>query len=200
MICDDLTPIDIVHRAIFEQHDVQSRIGLTLLHHHFEIGPGEKVVEYGNVSTPWVVPDDNRIVGRLFTGFAVPRSWRFQDGNLRPYEYGFNVEGENLYDTRELPPRFVEDVKTFLEANGLDDTLGLCTMGTSNDARVEKTIGRVSITVPMETVVQTGPPLVRSHMNDYTEAVWSFDCIAGVESSVIKLARYCLWCPDEDDC
>lgn len=165
--------------------------------------PGERVVEYGNVSTPWPVPDNGVVTGRLFNGVTVPRTWKFIDGNLEPTEYGFNVEGEELYDSAPIPEPFIEDTRSFLVDNGLEDILGICTMGTSNDARVEKTIGRVSITVPMDTVVGGGSPLVRSHMNDmneFTEAVWSFDCIAGMESSVFKLARFCLWCPDDDDC
>jgi len=173
-------------RDIFEEHGVQSRLGLTLLHHHFEVSPGERVVEFGNISTPWPVPAN----GHIFGGITVPRSWRFLDGELRAYEYCFNIAGEETYDTEEVPKGFIKQANAFLTDNGLADILGICTMVASDEGMVEKTAGRVSIQVPITGVKGDG---VGGLHNDI-EAVWSFSCHRGLESTTMKLARACKQC------
>lgn len=174
-------------KTIFEEHGVQLRLGLALLHNHFKIDPGERVVEYGNVSTPWQVPAN----GNVFGGVTVPRSWRFLEGELQAYEYGFNINGDEMYDTEEVPEDFARQVGGFLTDNGLADILGICTMDGDDGGRVEKTVGRVSVTVPVR---RGGDGNGVEDLHGNIEAVWSFDCKRGLESAVMKLARVCLNC------
>lgn len=161
-----------------------------MLHRHFDIQPGERVVEFGNVSTPWMVADEERLNG----GRIVPRSWRFLDGKLRAYEYGFNHPGQQDYSEADLPPAFVHEVGAFLTEASLDGVLGLNSIGGQDTGRIELNGGRVNFTVPA-----VGLPVTADGEVDYAAehrpTVWSFGCTKGLGDTKMKLARACLWCP-----
>ncbi|KAF1347049.1 hypothetical protein BDV97DRAFT_400918 [Delphinella strobiligena] len=86
-------------RDIFERYNISGSVGLSLLHKHYSIVEGEQVVEFGHVSTSWPVPPDGKVAG----GYLVPRSWRFLQHNLMPYEFGFNHPGQEDYRNEDLP-------------------------------------------------------------------------------------------------
>jgi hypothetical protein len=44
-------------RQLFLDHDIHERLGVVLLHKHLDIGPIERLVEYGYTSSPWEVGD-----------------------------------------------------------------------------------------------------------------------------------------------
>jgi len=175
-------------RDIFERFGVTTRIGLALLHKHFTVEEGERVVEFGHVSTPWPVPDDGRVAG----GYVVPRSWRFWDGSLEPYEFGFNHPGQEEYDDVDLPDDFVRQLQDFLTEANLLDVLGICAIGPAeNVGRIEKNRGRVNFTVPAASPQDLDVRSTPTH----SPSVWSFDCKVGLNDATIKLARACLVCP-----
>lgn len=173
------------------------RLGLTLLHRHYTIEEHERVVEYGHVATPWPVTGNNVVsAGRI-----VPRAWMFSGTGPIPYEYGFNSEGEDLYSNFDFPDGFVAEFTSFLEQYDLQDSFGICTMGEAEwTGRVERTIGRVSVTVPMAGLQEAieEKEAVERILDDYVPSVWSFDCKIGLESATMKLARNCLWCPNRN--
>lgn len=176
------------YRDIFQQFEVTDTVGLALLHKHFSIEEGERVVEFGHVSTPWPVPPDGRMAG----GYLVPRSWRFWDDMLEPYEFGFNHPGQEEYKDVPLPSGFVERLRAFLDETNLLDVLGICIIGEDEIVgRIEKNRGRVNFTVPASRPEDLSVDLTPTH----SPSVWSFDCKSGLNDSTIKLARACWVCP-----
>ncbi|KAF4445054.1 hypothetical protein FACUT_256 [Fusarium acutatum] len=175
-------------RDIFQQFEVTDTVGLALLHKHFSIEEGERVVEFGHVSTPWPVPPDGRTAG----GYLVPRSWRFWDDMLEPYEFGFNHPGQEEYKDVPLPAGFVERLRAFLAETNLLDVLGICVIGEDEVVgRIEKNRGRVNFTVPASRPEDLSVDLTPTH----SPSVWSFDCKSGLNDATIKLARACWVCP-----
>lgn len=175
-------------RDIFEQFKVTNNIGLALLHKHFSINDGERVVEFGNVSTPWPVPNDGKMAG----GYLVPRSWRFWDDQLEPYEFGFNHPGQEDYADFSLPAGFVEKLRSFLTEANLTEVLGICAIGSAElTGRIEKNRGRVNFTVPAASPQDLDTSMSPTH----SPSVWSFDCKNGLNDATIKLARACWVCP-----
>ncbi|KAK2591795.1 hypothetical protein QQS21_010496 [Conoideocrella luteorostrata] len=175
-------------RDIFQRFDATESIGLALLHKHFSISPGERVVEFGHVSTPWPVPADGKVAG----GYVVPRSWRFWNGNLEPYEFGFNHPGQEDYEDVLLPVDFVEQLRAFLSKTNLLDVLGVCVIGAAEIVgRIEKNRGRVNFTVPAAGPEDLDVTVTPTH----SPSVWSFDCKSGLNDATIKLARACWVCP-----
>ncbi|KAM5370717.1 hypothetical protein ACJA88_009788 [Fusarium oxysporum] len=175
-------------RDIFQHFEVTDTVGLALLHKHFSIEEGERVVEFGHVSTPWPVPPDGRMAG----GYLVPRSWRFWDDMLEPYEFGFNHPGQEEYKDVPLPAGFVERLRAFLAETNLLDVLGICVIGEDEIVgRIEKNRGRVNFTVPASRPEDLSVDLTPTH----SPSVWSFDCKSGLNDATIKLARACWVCP-----
>lgn len=186
LVCHNVT--ECCCRDIFDRYDISRRVGLSLLHRHYAITEGERVVEFGNVSTPWPVPADGKVAG----GSVVPRSWRFRNHKLEPYEFGFNHPGQEDYDDTDLPHDFVREVEAFLSNTNLDDVLGICAIGTADlEGRIEKNSGRVNFTVPATSTGEMDITAIPEHRT----SVWAFDCKSGLGDATIKLARACFVCP-----
>ncbi|KAJ2895033.1 hypothetical protein MKZ38_006988 [Zalerion maritima] len=177
-------------RDIFEKFHLTEHVGLILLHRHYFLNEGEKVVAFGHVSTPWPVPDTagDTVSG----GHLVPRSWRFLHHEPVAYEFGFNHPGQEEYSRLDLPDGFVREVDAFLADAQLDEVLGICAIGAAEvEGRVEKTLGRVNFTVPPSSPSEMDATLTP----DYRPSVWSFDCKSSLRDTTIKLARACWVCP-----
>ncbi|KAI0467027.1 hypothetical protein F4859DRAFT_526091 [Xylaria cf. heliscus] len=137
-------------RQIFLKHHVEDRFGLILNHRHFDLRPGESLVECGAAATPWLLRDAPNIVrARVF-----PKTWGFFGGSLTPYEFGFSeTPGHGV--SPHVPLQFVTDLDEFLHSNALASRFGITalreTEGGSEATRMyETTIGRVSISVPQD--------------------------------------------------
>jgi hypothetical protein len=65
---------------IFLEHRVQDRLGVILLHNHFSMEPGQKLVALGNAATPWdTIAASEALIG------VNSSSFRFVDGAVTPY-------------------------------------------------------------------------------------------------------------------
>lgn len=42
-----------VFRDFFLEHGMEYKFGLSMLHRHFNLSPGEMLVDYGGTSVPW---------------------------------------------------------------------------------------------------------------------------------------------------
>lgn len=131
---------------LFLEHGVYQDLAICLIHRHFDLSPTEKLVENGAVSCPWEYSQhDTDVVG----GAVVPRSWTFRDGQLFPFEFGFN---EGLQDAvyKQLPdkPQFYVELNALLDEHGLTDLLGL-TLHTGDTIpgtiKFEKTFDRANV-------------------------------------------------------
>ncbi|KAJ3493996.1 hypothetical protein NLG97_g4365 [Lecanicillium saksenae] len=93
---------------LFLKHQVYRKLAICLVHRHFDLSPSEKFVENGAVSCAWQYSqDDSDGVG----GSVVPRCWVFRDGQLYPFEFGFN-EGLQEPVYKQLPdkPQFYQEL------------------------------------------------------------------------------------------
>ncbi|KAM0742558.1 hypothetical protein ACQRIT_002735 [Beauveria bassiana] len=131
---------------LFLKHQVYQELAICLIHRHFDLSPSEKLVENGAVSCPWQYSQqDSDVVG----GAVVPRSWTFRNGQLFPFEFGFN---ENLQDAvyKQLPdkPQFYVELNALLDEHGMTDLLGL-TLTTGDNppgtVKFEKSFDRANV-------------------------------------------------------
>jgi hypothetical protein len=161
-----------------------------MLHRHFDLQSDEKVVEFRGLSTPWKVADSTEIFG----GKIIPRSWAFSgDGSLHPIEFRFEfpadqpTQGEPVFQTG-----FVRELYEFLSSRGLENLLGLTMFdsvtGFSGVREVERTIGRVSVVLPV-----SGSD---DEHRDSAETAWSFGCHERMDDSKLMNARICWVCID----
>lgn len=90
-------------RAVLEKHNALRRFGITLLHQHFDIAPGEVIVEN--------VDKENRIlvsapVDSSGVGSSVETSWRFEAEKKKQKvcesrcNKSRNFEGEDIHLTQ----------------------------------------------------------------------------------------------------
>ena len=50
------------YRSVFQRHGVHQTLGLTVLHRHFDLETGEKLVEFNAVTAPWRMPDSPELL------------------------------------------------------------------------------------------------------------------------------------------
>jgi len=171
-------------RSLFHRHDVHKALGLMILHRHFDMTPDEKLVEFRGVATPWPVNDESEVFG----GKIVAKCWAFYQGGLHPTEFGFNPPGEPSYLETTFQAEFVQELYEFLSLLKLDDIFGLVSLSDSDLLSmrgVERTIGRVSITLPLSEDIE---------LPDTIESVWAFGCHESMDNSSLWPARICWVC------
>ena len=83
-------------RQLFLDHKVQDHYGVCLLHNHFQISNGQRLVEHGPVSLPWDLGDENKNTVLKFDGVIAPRSIRLLNGKLAPFEFSFSLTEPKL--------------------------------------------------------------------------------------------------------
>ena len=126
--------------------------------------PNEMLVEYGKVATPWPVLPANAtsLYGIseyppfVHGGQLVPRCWKLHKEGLIPTEFGFNPYVDagpgTRYSEVEFQTNFVSELQLLLKQNNLLDIFGLVALDHTDlegFPRLEKTMGRVSITIPL---------------------------------------------------
>lgn len=177
---EDLMPV----RELFHKHHVQKQLGLTILHRHFNMASNERLVEYGKVTTPWILRSDE-----IFGGKIVPRVWALHKGELYPTEFGFNPFGETTYPDIIFSSEFFSEFKDLFSKLSLDDLFGLTVLDNGNPLDmpgVERTIGRVSLNIPFQ----------EGETNNTVEAVWTFGCHESLDNSTVWPARICWVCKE----
>jgi len=137
---------------LFWRHRLQTKLGVRLLHRHFDLEPHERLVSYLKASTPW---SELNCVERVWEV-----SWKLDhDGNPSPIEYAYD---ETKTGSLVLPKDFIQEFRDLLERHSASDVLGLQELLPDQDG-VEITMGRANITLPMN---QNTPNSV--------EALWTF--------------------------
>ena len=152
---------------VFLDYRVQDLFGIVLLHNHFSMKPGQKLVTLGNVATPW---DAN--TASTYSTKVNSTSFRFIDGAITPYEF--------TYGTKELP--LGEEMQHFLAALlpvlvkwSLDNLLGICALpDISGAVSTEFTSGNANITLPVDLNPKAGN----------IDAMWYFGRTADTDDSI----------------
>ncbi|KAF8448494.1 hypothetical protein BDZ91DRAFT_751950 [Kalaharituber pfeilii] len=200
-----------------------------MLHRHFSMEPNELLVEYGNVATPWPVlpPTVNSFDAleeyppTVFGGKLVPRCWKVHNGSLIPTEFGYNPQGADYGSDQKLGPKgrysevefdsgFVTAIVNTLVERNLQDIFGITVVDNvelDGIMGIERTIGRVSITLPVtiplnsnhpqdieEDGSQTQDDILDEVLQTGVESVWTFGCHQKMENSRILPARICWVC------
>jgi hypothetical protein len=150
---------------LFVEHGVQSQLGLTLLHKHFPVHSGEKIVNYGAVACPW---DTNTMTPEVSRDIR-PSSWRFTERTaLAPYEFEYIMapSHENILQEEELQA-FLGKLGIFLDQENLIHLLGVQVLDTvEGEPGLEFTADRANITLPLKVSGPDG--------DDGVDALWVF--------------------------
>jgi hypothetical protein len=78
--------VEKVFKPLILKHNLESQLGIGLLHRHFDLKGFEKLVELNNISTPWAVKGEDHMDGKI-----LPCSWLISGGGkLMPYEFFFS--------------------------------------------------------------------------------------------------------------
>ncbi|KAL7811224.1 hypothetical protein V8C44DRAFT_358396 [Trichoderma aethiopicum] len=129
---------------VFLKHQVQDALGIILLHNHFPMETGQKLVSLGNVATPW----DANIVSEHSTNIT-GTSFRFLDGAVTPYEFSHGVD-EIPLEKKDYQVFLVKLLAIF-EKWGLKDVLGICLLPDIGEAiGTEFTCDNVNVTLPVD--------------------------------------------------
>ncbi len=103
-------------RNVFRRHNVQNTFGLALLHRHFTLDSGERVVHHFLNGRSEAKVERNQKV--------FPCLWQLQEGTARPVEF---AKGE-IQSLNVLSPDFLEDLEIALRSLNLHNTLGLTSL------------------------------------------------------------------------
>ena len=107
-------------KPMIEKYQLEGKLGVGLLHRHFELGETEKLVEFNNISLPWKSNNDDHSGGKI-----LPSAWAVKDNKLTPYEFYYSPLGrDDHFDfgtARSFVREFIEAVNQF----GLEQTLSL---------------------------------------------------------------------------
>lgn len=161
-----------------------------MLHRHFEIDVDERVVEFRGVATPWPIDSEE-----VFGGKVVPRCWGFfSDGELHPTEFSFVLPSESTVPDPNFRLAFVEEFYDLLTKWNLERHLGLTLLDPAEyltTRRVERTIGRVSITLP------AADGQLGKDGATIAETAWTFGCQQSMDDSALggRICWVCQQCP-----
>lgn len=128
--------------GLFLKHRVHLIYGLGLVHQHFDLEDGEKLVNIGNVAIPLKTDFAS-------TSFAATR-WAFHGQGIIPYE--FSIDARQIDMTQHSG--FIHELGKLIHSRGLANNLGLCLLDSISDTTkgptMEFTSGRANITLPFD--------------------------------------------------
>lgn len=137
-------------KSLLLKYSLNDKIGVALVHRHFDLKPDEVMVDYHGVATPW----NSALLDHYNTfGSVQPLSWVIVDGKPQPYEFYYSTE--NAADDTgifDLPDAFVAEYETILKAGKLEGYLGLRALrgqpGNGVEGTMEFTQRYATFTVP----------------------------------------------------
>lgn len=161
--------VDGVLKDIIFRYNVADDFAIRLLHRHFDVKDGEKVVHHGNVAMPWEIPSLPEAVRER----VVPSSFMTTSSGLFfPYEFTYGDSkgtGRSPDELLALHGDFIRDFGAALQQLGLIDVLSLAVAALMpGGIGMETTEGRANITIPMEASDALGG-------DGHIETVWTFD-------------------------
>jgi hypothetical protein len=110
-----------IFKPIIERHQLEAKLGVGLLHRHFELGGNEKLVEFNNISLPWSAQaGDNHSGGKI-----IPNAWAICDGKILPYEFYFSPLGQDRPFDFDKATAFLADFIQVIEEKGLDKVIAI---------------------------------------------------------------------------
>ncbi|CBX98883.1 hypothetical protein LEMA_P081220.1 [Plenodomus lingam JN3] len=157
-------------RKLFLECNAHEQYGIVLLHKHFAIADGERLVEYRSSSTAWKVGHEQTDIVAQYEGKIVPRSYRLYNGAAVPYEFGYYQEAPRLNNTfQTMALKVLKDL-------GLDQIFGLrCLDEYDPSLSIEVTEGKTNImlvrgSVPEDELIEAEHcwPRKDGHVQDHS--------------------------------
>lgn len=141
--------------AIATKYSLNDLFGLSLVHRHATLSPGNRMLDLKQTLQPFPLPDD----AQHLHGCPIrPKSYALSQGTWRPYEYELGGSGQ----VSDLEVAFFGDVKRQLERLGLDN-IGIRRYQPSDPEELEVTeSGGISIKIPWTLVSSSVPPKYES--------------------------------------
>ena len=103
------------------QHRLEFTLGVGLLHRHFDLSDKEKLVEFNNVSMPWMHQQGDRHSG----GRILPCAWMIDGTGLVPYEFYFSPLCHDTKADLAVMAPFLHNFIRCTKDEGLEETIGL---------------------------------------------------------------------------
>ena len=155
--------VDKVFKPLLIKHHLQGKLGIGLLHRHFDLAGSERLVEFNNVSTPWPIEGE----GYDVKGAISPSAWLIKAGKLMPYEFNFDpIGGEEALDLNSYDSFVLEFINVAQNA-GLDQVVALRLFPHKGFAgSLEFTQGKANITLLPDQVSNS------NRLNYYSSSVY----------------------------
>ncbi|GAB7360490.1 hypothetical protein MBLNU230_g8441t1 [Neophaeotheca triangularis] len=132
-------------RDVLVRHEMHRHYGIIVKHRHMDLQSNERLVQYGNVVTPWQIDEMPDALRNQLTG----STWALTDGGLVPYEFAFDAQPSA--SPAAFTTDFVGDLALVMETYGLTERLGISRVEHEITGsllkRFEYTMGRTTITM-----------------------------------------------------
>jgi hypothetical protein len=152
---DGLNLLGSTFQDLVDRHGLVGKLGLILLHRHFNLARGEALVDTNGVITPWNLTDASPSPDGCYSkhgGLVKPRAWYLSSAKeITPYEFYFCPPHSvtESFDTSPLDlitQAFIDDFASVLQKHGLQRHVGICLLRSPLRNQVETTEGRANIT------------------------------------------------------
>jgi hypothetical protein len=145
--------VEDVFKDFFITNDMDRIFGLAMPHRHFDILPGQIIVNYNGTSTAW-----NATPGEGMDE-PQPAIWSFSSsGELVPHEFRYSKG--HKFEMGEKERAFVAEFKRLLDGQNLAGMFGLCEYpGDDFEGTCEITMGSANINLKPKDVRQSSTEL-----------------------------------------
>lgn len=161
-----ITLVNDIFKAIIEKYHLEGKLGVGLLHRHFDLSGVEKLVEFNNISMPWANQDaeDNYSGGKI-----LPNAWAVRGNRLVPYEFYYSPLGRESHFDFAAIHLFLHEFMQAIATFSFQDTVALRLFPHKGfRGALELTEGRANINLSPEQVPENG-------WEDATETMWFFE-------------------------
>jgi hypothetical protein len=171
---------------LFMTYGVHEKYRLSLLHKHFDLEEGEKLVHVSRVAVPWSQEQEEDLKDSGL-GYIVPIAWAVRENSFYPYEF---VHSTQAAPQLESDAAFFRSLALLLAEADLLNTFGVLRAGDDESSLVEITEGRANILIP-------GGDALADHPDRYIVSAWQFSpegmTAAGrcrIFCGIIKICRH----------
>jgi len=171
------TVVNSILANIFTKHLVDGLLGVQLLHRHFQLSEGERLVDVGGASVPWIDLGSEGLSSRI-----LPVSWAFEGDSYHPYEFQFVPPTEEL-QVPDIPEPFFVEFNDVLKAHNLQGVLGVRSLKKrGGKPEMEITNGRTNVTFDYDPTAAENETAI--------EASWAF-ANNGTPATLSYCTSYC---------
>jgi hypothetical protein len=122
--------VDKILATIIRKHNADKAFGPTLIHCHFDIEENEILVEFNNITTPWIIDDEFKETSVGSNGLVYPTIWLLDSNDKwMLYEFAFGpngAEGKYIVDIDDPNHHdFLLEYTLAVKAGGWEKIIGL---------------------------------------------------------------------------